>query len=334
MSRRTLSASKVPGLEVAILACAHSAATPATCGTAMLVPSLDSSPPSLDAETIPTPGAQNQGPWLENAATSSCPRPPMPTAPTERTPEAPAVSDDASCLSYRELHGRANRLARLLVSEGVGPEDLVAVSMPRGSTMLVAILAVLKAGAAYVPLDPSYPADRKEAILGDAAPVLGLSLRESTVDGMPGRWLVLDDGDVADRLEPLPANALHQRERRDALAPDNVAYAIFTSGSTGRPKGVLVSHRNVASFVTWAVNWFGPQRLAHTLAATSLNFDVSVFEMFAPLACGGRLEVVRDLLALAERSEGWTGSLISGVPSALAHVLRDGEARVLSLIHI
>ncbi len=245
-----------------------------------------------------------------------------------RTPEAPAVSDDASCLSYRELHGRANRLARLLVSEGVGPEDLVAVSMPRGSTMLVAILAVLKAGAAYVPLDPSYPADRKEVILGDAAPVLGLSLRESTVDGMPGRWLVLDDGDVADRLEPLPANALHQRERRDALAPDNVAYAIFTSGSTGRPKGVLVSHRNVASFVTWAVNWFGPQRLAHTLAATSLNFDVSVFEMFAPLACGGRLEVVRDLLALAERSEGWTGSLISGVPSALAHVLRDGEARV------
>ncbi|MGH9207646.1 MAG: amino acid adenylation domain-containing protein, partial [Acidimicrobiales bacterium] len=103
------------------------------------------------------------------------------------------------------------------------------------------------------------------------------------------------------------------------------AYVIYTSGSTGTPKGVLIAHQNVVGLVVWAVSGIGSERLSRVLASTSLNFDVSVFEMFGPLACGGTIEVVRNLLSLLERPrKGWRGSLISAVPSALSQVLAHG----------
>ncbi|MFD8161401.1 AMP-binding protein, partial [Streptomyces malaysiensis] len=115
-------------------------------------------------------------------------------------------------------------------------------------------------------------------------------------------------------------------DRTAPLRPQHPAYVIYTSGSTGRPKGVVVSQASAVDLATWAVTDIGTRRLRRVLAATSLNFDVSVFEIFGPLCGGGSIEVVRDLLALTERTaEGWSGSLVSAVPSAFAQVLAHGE---------
>ncbi|MCG8914792.1 amino acid adenylation domain-containing protein [Actinokineospora sp. PR83] len=246
------------------------------------------------------------------------------------TPAATAVRHGGATLTYAELHARANRLARLLVSRGVGPETSVALCLPRTHELIVAVLAVLKAGGAYVPVDPAYPAERIAFMLADADPVLVLT-DDRARSALPAtdRPLLLVGGAGAVDTSGHAPTPLTDADRRAPLRPANAAYTIFTSGSTGRPKGVVVPHAGVADLIRWAVGEFGPDRLAHVLAATSLNFDVSVFEMFGPLACGGSVEVVRDLLALAEQPGGtWSGSLVSAVPSALAQVLAHGGATV------
>ncbi|MFJ5812233.1 amino acid adenylation domain-containing protein, partial [Streptomyces sp. NPDC093093] len=243
-----------------------------------------------------------------------------------RTPDAPAVLHAGSELTYRELNARANRLARLLVTEGAGPERFVALTLPRTADTIVALLAVLKSGAAYVPVDPGYPSDRITSMLDDARPALVLTTREAAAvlpDGV--RVLILDDTATRERLDALADHDLGDAERARPLDTRHPAYVIYTSGSTGRPKGVVVSHRNVADLAAWAVADIGPERLSNVLAATSLNFDVSVFEMFGPLLSGGRIEVVRDVLALLE-TEGRDYSLISAVPSALAHTIGQAGA--------
>jgi amino acid adenylation domain-containing protein/non-ribosomal peptide synthase protein (TIGR01720 family) len=217
-----------------------------------------------------------------------------------RTPDAVAIRHVDGDLTYAELNARANRLARALIAQGVGPEATVALSLPRTPDLVIGALAVLKAGGGYVPVDPAYPADRKAMILADVRPVCVLT--ESIVD-TPGRC-----DDVTDA------------ERREPLRPDHLAYVIHTSGSTGRPKGVMVSHHNAVNLIRWAAETFSG-RLSHVLASTSMNFDVSVFEVFAPLVAGGSIELVQDLLVLAERP--WRGSLASGVPSVFANLL-DG----------
>ncbi|WP_033819361.1 non-ribosomal peptide synthetase, partial [Kitasatospora sp. MBT63] len=256
-------------------------------------------------------------------------------AQVRRTPAAVAVVSAGVELSYAELDARANRLARLLAGHGVGPETLVALSLPRSADMMVAVLAVLKSGAAYLPVDPGYPADRIAYMLSDAAPVLAVAVRATKAvvadGGVP--LVVLDDPATAALIAAAPDTA---PTRAAELRPEHPAYVIYTSGSTGRPKGVVVEHRNVAALAAWAVAEIGPERLSHVLASTSLNFDVSVFEMFGPLLSGGRIEIVRDLLALLE-GDGtrWRGSLVSGVPSALANLVAQGglelDARMVVL---
>ncbi|MEU9118154.1 amino acid adenylation domain-containing protein, partial [Streptomyces sp. NPDC048483] len=246
-----------------------------------------------------------------------------------RTPDATAVVCDGVELSYGELNRRANRLAHLLIERGAEPERFVALAVPRSAEMLVALFAVLKSGAAYMPVDPGYPADRIGFMLGDARPSLLVTTREVAA-GLPETGadlpcLVLDDPEtgrlLAGRSEGDPGDA----GRRRPLLPRHPAYVIYTSGSTGRPKGVVVPHENVVDLAAWAAAEIGPERLRRVLAATSLNFDVSAFEMFGTLLCGGAVEVVRDLLALAERPQGrWEGTLISAVPSAFAQLLGHG----------
>ncbi|MBL3671549.1 amino acid adenylation domain-containing protein, partial [Streptomyces sp. M2CJ-2] len=247
-----------------------------------------------------------------------------------RTPDATAVVFQGDEVSYAELDARANRLARLLIARGAGPERLVALALPRSAQMMVALLAVLKAGAAYLPVDPGYPADRIAYMLTDAAPALVV-----TTSGAAGvlptgtAALVLDDPGTRELLERQPATAPCDADRLAPLSVHHPAYVIYTSGSTGRPKGVVVPHGNVADLAAWAAASFGPQQLSRVLAATSLNFDVSVFEMFGPLLSGGCIEVVRDILApLDDPSEEWSGSLISAVPSALTHMLGQGSVRL------
>ncbi|MFE9657498.1 amino acid adenylation domain-containing protein [Micromonospora sp. NPDC006431] len=242
-----------------------------------------------------------------------------------RTPDAPAVTCGPTTLTYAQLNAAANRLARLLVARGAGPEQLVALALPRSAEMMVALLAVLKAGAGYLPVDLRYPPDRVEFMLADADPRLVLTV-DGAGDGLPvgDRLLRLDEPAVRALLAAQDDGDLTDADRLRPLRGAHPAYVIYTSGSTGRPKGVVVSHDNAVDLACWAVAEIGPAALSRVLASTSLNFDVSVFEMFGPLACGGEIEVVDDLLALAERAGGWSGSLISAVPSAFAQLLAGG----------
>src|SRR5581483_5635645 len=169
-----------------------------------------------------------------------------------RAPDATAVTYEGGSLSYGELNVRANRLAHVLRSHGVGPESLVALCLERSLDLVVAILAVLKAGGAYVPLDPTYPADRIAFALEDtAAPVL--LTQESLLDGLPPTTarVVCVDRDVASIADAPATNP------ESVTTPENAAYVIYTSGSTGRPKGVTVEHRNVARLFTATDDWFG-----------------------------------------------------------------------------
>ena len=236
-----------------------------------------------------------------------------------RTPRATAIISADAELTYAGLNQRANQLARHLNTLGAGPGRLIAIAMPRSAAMMVAVLAVLKSGAAYIPVDPDYPPDRKTFMLTDTAPVAVLTTAGVATD-LPGGLplLVLDDPATVAGLAGLDGENLPVTAR-----PRDVAYVIYTSGSTGRPKGVMVEHAGVVSLACWAAAAFPRTELSQVLASTSLSFDVSVFEMFATLTSGGCLEVVPNLLALAERGAAgpWRGSMISAVPSALAHVL-------------
>ncbi|WP_051753748.1 non-ribosomal peptide synthetase [Streptosporangium amethystogenes] len=257
-----------------------------------------------------------------------------------RSPGAVAVVCGDVQLSYGELDGRANRLARLLVGCGVGPGSVVAVCMERGVEMVVALLGVLKAGGAYVPVDPGYPVERLGWVLGDVRPVVvlassagaaGAAGAAGTVGGVGAgvggvvggpEVVVVDGPEVVGVLAGLESGVLGWGERLAPLVGGCAAYVMYTSGSTGRPKGVVVEHRSVVNLLGWAVAEFGGD-FGRVLWSTSLSFDVSVFEVFGPLVSGGCVEVVEDLLVLAggERG-GWGGvSLVSGVPSVFAQLV-------------
>src|SRR5580704_13567245 len=253
-----------------------------------------------------------------------------------RTPDAPAVVFGDVELSYAELNARANRLARYLVSLGAGPERLAVIAVPRSAEMIVAVLAVLKTGAAYVPVDPAYPPGRVEFMVSDTSPVVALTTtgtEQRLPDGTP--VVVLDDRATVAAIAELADGDLAGGERLAVPRPSSPAYVIYTSGSTGRPKGVVVEHRSVFGPVCWARAEFGADELSRVLASTSLSFDVSVFEIFGPLAWGGCIEIVADVLALADGGlRGWQGSLISAVPSALSQVLavHGVRARVRTVV--
>ncbi|MFI7400364.1 amino acid adenylation domain-containing protein [Streptomyces sp. NPDC049541] len=232
------------------------------------------------------------------------------------TPNAEAVLDRGTRLTYRELDARAEQLAGRLTALGAGPERVVGIALPRTAELVVAVLAVLKSGAAYLPLDPAYPADRLAYIVADACPVVVLAT-EKTAGALPQGTPLLNPGSEVTHRQ------IHSCSR--SLTPDHLAYITYTSGSTGRPKGVLATHRNAVEFVEWTHAEFGPERLAKVLFSTSLNFDVSVFEIFSPLLCGGRIEIVENLLALTDRTPRDVG-LISGVPTVMASVLAERPA--------
>ncbi|MFF5973413.1 amino acid adenylation domain-containing protein [Streptomyces sp. NPDC012769] len=195
-------------------------------------------------------------------------------------PDRTAVVAGAVTLTYTELNARADRLAHALVDRGVGTEDIVALALPRTADLVVALLAVLKAGAAYLPLDPRYPAARLAAMIEDARPVLLLTdaATEAAVDGGPELpRLVLDAPGTAERMEAFPATA-----PEPGLLPDHPAYVIYTSGSTGRPKGVVGRHASVAALaVQYQEQVFGPAaervggRPLRVALTASVSFDAS-----------------------------------------------------------
>src|SRR4029077_2782337 len=221
-------------------------------------------------------------------------------AQVERSPEATAVVFEERTLSYAALNAQANRLAHLLMGRGVGPESLVALALPRSIEMVVALLGILKAGAAYLPLDPEYPEERLAYMLRDAQPACVLSVarlagRLRLPEGVA--QLLLDEPETAGALAQRPETNPSQAERTQPLSPQNPAYLIYTSGSTGAPKGVVVTHQNVARLLGATAHWFhfGPDdvwTLFHSYA-----FDFSVWELWGALLHGGRLVVVPHLLS-------------------------------------
>ncbi|GLQ98963.1 hypothetical protein GCM10007863_33830 [Dyella mobilis] len=207
------------------------------------------------------------------------------------TPDATAAACGDETLSYAQLNARANRLARALIARGIGPEDRIALAVPRSLAMPVAMLGILKAGAAYVPLDPAYPAERLAYMLNDACPALLLTdvdtLAQLPVQDIPTLLL-----DAADSVQWLAAQApadLQQSERRRPLRTGHAAYVIYTSGSTGRPKGVMVTHAGVASLASGQIERFGVQPHSRVLQFASLSFDAAFSECCMALLSGAAL---------------------------------------------
>ncbi|RML24522.1 Syringopeptin synthetase A, partial [Pseudomonas syringae pv. lapsa] len=234
-------------------------------------------------------------------------------AQVERTPEALAVLHGEQRLTYRELNEQANRLAHALRKRGVQPDSRVGICVDRSAEMVIGLLAILKAGGGYVPLDPAYPAERIAYMLQDSAPaaVLAQTATQGLLADVSVPVINLDLSDWQDESV--------QNPQVPGLTSAHLAYLIYTSGSTGLPKGVMIEHRNTVNFLTWAHAAFDASVLEKTLFSTSLNFDLAVYECLAPLTSGGRIEVVKNILEL-QHGELDIG-LINTVPSALKTLL-------------
>ncbi|MEU4341113.1 amino acid adenylation domain-containing protein [Nocardia sp. NPDC023852] len=215
------------------------------------------------------------------------------TATAERNPGAIAVVCGDRRWTYGELDAESNRLARLLIGRGVGPEASVAVGLPRSVESVLAVWAVAKSGAAFVPLDPQYSADRVEHMLTDSGVAVGITLSEWR-DRLPGSvpWLVLDETAVEAAVAGLPTMPVTDAERIRPVRLDHAAYVIYTSGSTGVPKGVVVSHRGLANLVAENRSRFGVGPGARVLHFASPSFDAAVLECLCAFASGGRLVIV------------------------------------------
>ncbi|MET7303544.1 amino acid adenylation domain-containing protein [Embleya sp. NPDC005575] len=235
-----------------------------------------------------------------------------------KTPDAPAIVCDDRTLTYRQLDDRANGVAWELVRRGAGPEDLVVLALPRTEDLVVGLLGILKSGAGYLPMDPQYLGGRAESVLSEAAP------RFAVTDTRTWRDLPRNDISTVDldqRAEwDSPEGAPDDAGRIAPLGPDNLAYVMYTSGSTGKPKGAAITHRNVVNGVRELVRVLDAPPGWRMLAGTSVNFDVSVFELLSTLSTGGTAEVVPNALVLGERDT-WDGHVISAVPSVLGELV-------------
>ncbi|WP_328490226.1 non-ribosomal peptide synthetase [Streptomyces zaomyceticus] len=242
-----------------------------------------------------------------------------------RTPHAPAVVFDDTTLSYAELDRRAEALARRLRARGAGPERYVAVAVPRSAELMVALLGVHKAGAAYLPVDLDYPADRVAFMLADSGARLVVTTAESAgrLPAAPGlEHLLVGAGEPEETLPDTPVRA---------AGPDHPAYLIYTSGSTGRPKGVAVTHRAVVNRLAWMQSAYGLTADDRVLQKTPSSFDVSVWEFFWAVTEGATVVLARPD---GHRDPAYLAGLIAGqavttthfVPSMLAAFVQVMEA--------
>lgn len=233
----------------------------------------------------------------------------------EKTPDAVAVVFESQQLTYRQLNQRANQLAHYLQKCGVGPEVPVGICVHRSIEMIVGLLGILKAGGAYVPLDPAYPQERLVFMLENAQAAFLLTQQNllEKLGSYGTQVILLEDWSEVQQQVHNPCSC---------VTANNLAYVIYTSGSTGKPKGVAIEHHSTVALIDWAKTLFSSADLAGVLAATSICFDLSVFEIFVTLSYGGTVILAENALSLqtfsAERV-----TLINTVPSAIATLLRN-----------
>ncbi|WP_158679354.1 non-ribosomal peptide synthetase, partial [Streptomyces sp. Tu 6176] len=250
-----------------------------------------------------------------------------------RDAEATALLFDGAFLTRGAFEERVNRLARLLIGRGVGPESVVAVALPRSMDLLVALHAVVRAGGAYLPLDPTLPADRLTYMTDTATPACVITDQPS-LDTLPGQLrpsaVLLDTPAVAEELAGLASDDIADADRLAPLLPSHPAYVLFTSGSTGRPKGVLIEHAAIVNRLQWMQDTYRLTTTDRVLLKTPTTFDVSVWELFWPLAQGVPLVVARpeghtDPHYLAALIREQAVSVCHFVPSMLAAFLTETE---------
>ncbi|MET0396513.1 MAG: amino acid adenylation domain-containing protein [Longimicrobiaceae bacterium] len=234
-----------------------------------------------------------------------------------RTPDAPALRFAGRTTTYAELERSTHRLARHLLALGVGPEARVGLCVERTPEMVAAMLGILGAGAAYVPLDPAYPAERLAYMLADSGAALVVAhaaVAERLPAGVPCLLLDAESEAIAAHPDSAPTGSAE---------PGNLAYVLYTSGSTGRPKGVQVEHRSASQIVHFLRDVVRPEDRAAVLGSTSISFDVSVGEIFGTLCWGGMLVLVESVLDLPRVAEEDV-RLVVTVPGAVAELVRTG----------
>lgn len=237
-----------------------------------------------------------------------------------KTPDVIAVIDGEQSLTYEQLNQKANQIARYLQKLGVKTEDLVGICIERSVLMIIGLLGILKAGAAYIPLDPNYPSERLAYMLEDSA-VSVLLTQENLVDTLPnylGTIFCLDqDGKILDHHPQ--DNLLHP------MTSENLAYVIYTSGSTGKPKGVLIQHQSLLNLVSWHQNAFDITTIDRVTQLAGIAFDASVWEIWPYLTAGACLAIVPpDLLTSPKQLQEWLIAkkiTVSFLPTPLAETL-------------
>ncbi|HYZ84471.1 MAG TPA: amino acid adenylation domain-containing protein [Bryobacteraceae bacterium] len=242
------------------------------------------------------------------------------------TPDAPAVVFENTVLSYRELHDRTVRQARQLLAKGVMPGDIVAVALPRSEQLLIALLAIMRTGAAYLPLDLDGPIERMALMLDDASPAALIAEPHMHPQFARGGFTLLQpedpDGPLSDAAQ-----------QQDLSTPESTAYVLYTSGSTGRPKGVEITHRNLSNFLQGMQRELEPAAGDRFLALTNVIFDIAGLELYLPLTVGARVVIagsgaVRNPPAVAQliRQSGVTH--IQATPSLWRVLLASSETKL------
>ena len=249
------------------------------------------------------------------------------------SPDSVAVIAGGDELSYAELDAASSRLARYLIGRGAGPERVVAVAVQRSALMVTTLLAILKAGAAYLPVDPEYPQERISFMLADAGPMLLLADAASAalLPAAATTRVVLDEPETVELLGRLAGAPVGNADRTGPLRPANLAYVIYTSGSTGVPKGVAITHAGIVNRLTWMQAEYELAADDRVLQKTPFSFDVSVWEFFWPLTTGAGLVMARpgghrDPAYLADLIESAGVTTLHFVPSMLEAFLAAGGA--------
>ena len=249
---------------------------------------------------------------------------------TARTPEAVAVLFEEQELSYSELNERANHLAHHLQALGVGPDVLVGLCVKRSLELVVGVLGILKVGGAYVPLDPHYPAERLAFIVADTHLPFLVTQQDvwagfaERMGAESGPQLVYFDELLDELIDHESGRPLRRKDNLSCLVtPQDLAYVLYTSGSTGQPKGVAIEHHGPVALMSWGQRVYSRAELAGVLAATSICFDLSVYELFLPLTVGGIVILAQNVLQLPTLRHRDHVTLINTVPSAMEELVRQ-----------